>query len=68
MDPAAFHQIGLRIIAMSDASVEKASQGRKALDLAKKPMDLLDAVENDPAGKTAAASHITMYKWKTNTR
>jgi hypothetical protein len=52
---------------MNDASVEKVFQARKALDLAKRVMDFLDAVENDLARKSAAVNHITVYKQKTNT-
>jgi hypothetical protein len=52
---------------MSDASVEKVSQARQALDLAKGVMDSLDAVENDAARKSAAANQIALYKRKTNT-
>jgi hypothetical protein len=52
---------------MNDASVEKASEARKALDLAKRVMDFLDAVETDAARKGTAASHIATHKRKTNT-
>jgi hypothetical protein len=52
---------------MNDASVERTSQAWTALDLAKSVMDYLEAVENDPPRKGAAANHITMYKQKTNT-
>jgi hypothetical protein len=52
---------------MNDASVEKALQARKALDLAKGVMDSLEAVDNDPARRTSAEGHIKSYKRKTNT-
>ncbi len=52
---------------MSDASVEKTSQAMKALDLAKHVMDSVEAVDNDPARRTAAEGHIRSYKQKTNT-
>jgi hypothetical protein len=52
---------------MSDASVESASQARKALNLAKRVMDFLEVVDNDLARKTSAESHIRSYKQQTNT-
>jgi hypothetical protein len=52
---------------MSDASVEKASQARKALDLAKKVMDSLEAVDNNPARRASAENQIRSYQQKTRT-
>jgi hypothetical protein len=52
---------------MSGASVEKASQARKALDLAKKLMDSLEAVDNNPARRASAENQIRSYQQKTRT-
>jgi hypothetical protein len=52
---------------MNDSSVDKVFHARTALDLAKRVMDYLDAVNHDPARKTAAENHIKLYRRKTNT-
>jgi hypothetical protein len=52
---------------MNDARVEKVSQAKRALELAKDVMDYLEAVENDPARRVAAENEIKLYQRKTNT-
>jgi hypothetical protein len=52
---------------MNDTLIEKSSFARTALDLAKKVMDSLEDVDNDPARRTSAESHIKSYRHKTNT-
>src|SRR5262249_2766247 len=52
---------------MSDTSVEKVSQARMALELAKDLFDDLHAVKNDPGRRTAAESKIRLYKQTTMT-
>ncbi len=52
---------------MNDPSVETGPRALTALDLAKKVMDFLKQVDNDPARRTSAGSHIKSYRRKTNT-
>jgi hypothetical protein len=51
---------------MDDPLVERVAQARRAVEAAKEIMDYLEAVENDPARRTAAESNIKSYKQKTN--
>jgi hypothetical protein len=52
---------------MNDTLIEKSSSARTALDLARKVMDSLEDVDNDPARRTSAESQIKSYRQKTNT-
>jgi hypothetical protein len=50
---------------MNHASVEKVSQAKTALELAKDVMDYLQTVGNDSPRRMAAEDHIKLYKQKT---
>jgi hypothetical protein len=52
---------------MNDTLIEKSSSARTALDLARNVMNSLEDVDNDPARRTSAGSHIKSYRQKTNT-
>ena len=52
---------------MSDVSVEKVSQAKKALGFAKDIIDCLEAVENEATRRTSAESYIKSHQRKTHT-
>ena len=58
------HGLAVRFLhATVDPDLNLASA---ALDLAKKVMDSLEDVDNDPARRTSAKGHIKTYRQKTN--
>ncbi len=52
---------------MNAMIVEKPSQARRALDLAKNILDGIEAVENDAARRTTAEANVRAYRRRTNT-